>query len=181
MSQQIKIALVMAMSLFMEILDGTIVTTALPKMATTFSTSMSQISLLISAYLVTVAIFIPMSGWLANYFGKKKIWLLAVFLFTISSLGSALAPSFGVLLGMRMLQGFSGALMTPTARLIVFEKTPVDQLLKMTSYLVWPALIGSYNGWSNHYLFKLALDFFDQFANRYVDLDPRIFIDSVRP
>ncbi|EMF0307110.1 MFS transporter [Enterococcus hirae] len=141
MSQQIKIALVMAMSLFMEILDGTIVTTALPKMATTFSTSMSQISLLISAYLVTVAIFIPMSGWLANYFGKKKIWLLAVFLFTISSLGSALAPSFGVLLGMRMLQGFSGALMTPTARLIVFEKTPVDQLLKMTSYLVWPALI----------------------------------------
>lgn len=73
MSQQIKIALVMAMSLFMEILDGTIVTTALPKMATTFSTSMSQISLLISAYLVTVAIFIPMSGWLANYFGKKKI------------------------------------------------------------------------------------------------------------
>lgn len=141
MSQQIKIALVMAMSLFMEILDGTIVTTALPKMATTFSTSMSQISLLISAYLVTVAIFIPMSGWLANYFGKKKIWFLAVFLFTISSLGSALAPSFGVLLGMRMLQGFSGALMTPTARLIVFEKTPVDQLLKMTSYLVWPALI----------------------------------------
>lgn len=141
MSQQIKIALVMAMSLFMEILDGTIVTTALPKMATTFSTSMSQISLLISAYLVTVAIFIPMSGWLAKYFGKKKIWLLAVFLFTISSLGSALAPSFGVLLGMRMLQGFSGALMTPTARLIVFEKTPVDQLLKMTSYLVWPALI----------------------------------------
>ncbi|MCQ4503779.1 MFS transporter, partial [Vibrio parahaemolyticus] len=84
----------------MEILDGTIVTTALPKMATTFSTSMSQISLLISAYLVTVAIFIPMSGWLANYFGKKKIWFLAVFLFTISSLGSALAPSFGVLLGM---------------------------------------------------------------------------------
>lgn len=73
MSQQIKIALVMAMSLFMEILDGTIVTTALPKMATTFSTSMSQISLLISAYLVTVAIFIPMSGWLANYFGKKNL------------------------------------------------------------------------------------------------------------
>lgn len=79
MSQQIKIALVMAMSLFMEILDGTIVTTALPKMATTFSTSMSQISLLISAYLVTVAIFIPMSGWLANYFGKKKsgFWLFS--------------------------------------------------------------------------------------------------------
>lgn len=141
MSQQMKVALVMAMSLFMEILDGTIVTTALPQMARAFSTSMSQISLLISAYLVTVAIFIPMSGWLANYFGKKKIWLLAVLLFTCSSLGSAVAPSFTILLVMRMLQGFSGALMTPTARLIVFEKTPVDQLLKMTSYLVWPALI----------------------------------------
>ena len=117
MSKEIKLALLMATSLFMEMLDGTIVTTAQPQMAAYFHTSMSQISLLISSYLVTTAIFIPMSGWLASRFGNKRIWLSAILLFTISSMGSALSPNLSVLIVMRVLQGFSGALMTPTARL----------------------------------------------------------------
>ena len=141
MSKEIKLALLMATSLFMEMLDGTIVTTAQPQMAAYFHTSMSQISLLISSYLVTTAIFIPMSGWLASRFGNKRIWLSAILLFTISSMGSALSPNLSVLIVMRVLQGFSGALMTPTARLIVLEKAPTNMLLKMTSYFVWPALI----------------------------------------
>ncbi len=73
MTKEIKIALLMAASLFMEILDGTIVTTALPKMAQYFHTSSSTIALLVSVYLITVAIFIPLSGWMANRFGKKRI------------------------------------------------------------------------------------------------------------
>ena len=141
MSKEIKIALLMAASLFMEILDGTIVTTALPKMAQYFHTGPATISLLDSVYLITVAIFIPLSGWMANRFGKKRIWIVAVIIFTLSSLGNALAPNFAVLLIMRIVQGISGALMTPTARLIVLEKTPASRLLKMVSYLVWPALI----------------------------------------
>ena len=141
MTKEIKIALLMAASLFMEILDGTIVTTALPKMAEYFHTTSSTSSLLISVYLITVAIFIPLSGWMANRFGKKKIWIIAVIIFTISSLISAFAPNFSFLLLMRIFQGISGALMTPTARLIVLEKTPASQLLKMISYMVWPALI----------------------------------------
>ncbi|WP_411680187.1 MFS transporter [Clostridium thailandense] len=141
MRKEIKIALLMAASLFMEILDGTIVTTALPKMSNYFHTSTSTIALLISVYLITVAIFIPLSGWIANRFGKKKIWIIAVIIFTLSSLGSAAAPNFSFLLIMRIVQGISGALMTPTARLIVLEKTPAAQLLKMISYLIWPALI----------------------------------------
>lgn len=141
MSKQIKIALLMAASLFMEIMDGTIVITALPQMAKDFQTSIAQMSLLVSVYLVTVAIFLPLSGWIANYFGKKRIWLFAVLLFTVSSLGSALAKDFTFLLTMRIIQGVSGALMTPTARLIVLEKTPARDLLKMTSYFVWPALL----------------------------------------
>ncbi|GEK29671.1 MFS transporter [Furfurilactobacillus siliginis] len=131
----------MAASLFMEIMDGTIVTTALPSMAKYFKTGSATAALLVSIYLITVAIFIPLSGWLANRFGKKRIWLVAVALFTVSSLGSALAPSFGVLLTMRVLQGMSGAMMTPTARLIVLEKAPASRLLQLTSYLVWPALL----------------------------------------
>lgn len=141
MTKEIKIALLMAASLFMEILDGTIVTTALPKMAQYFNTTSSTISLLVSVYLITVAIFIPLSGWMANKFGKKKIWLVAVLIFTFSSLSNALCHSFYLLLLMRIIQGISGALMTPTARLIVLEKTPPSKLLKMVSYLVWPALI----------------------------------------
>ncbi|MCF6418418.1 MFS transporter [Furfurilactobacillus milii] len=141
MTKEIKIALLMAASLFMEIMDGTIVTTALPSMAKYFRTGSATVALLVSIYLITVAIFIPLSGWLADRFGKKRMWLLAVGLFTLSSLGSALAPTFAILLGMRVIQGMSGAMMTPTARLIVLEKTIPSQLLRMTSYLVWPALI----------------------------------------
>ncbi|OOM72031.1 MFS transporter [Clostridium sp. BL-8] len=141
MTKEIKIALLMAASLFMEILDGTIVTTALPKMAQYFHTGSATIALLVSVYLITVAVFIPLSGWMANRFGKKKIWIIAVIIFALSSLSSAVAPNFSFLLIMRIIQGISGALMTPTARLIVLEKTPASQLLKMFSYLIWPALI----------------------------------------
>ncbi|MGL4534930.1 MAG: MFS transporter, partial [Weissella cibaria] len=141
MSKEIKIALLMAASLFMDVMDGTIVTTALPKMAQTFNVSAATASLLVSTYMIAVAVFIPLSGWLAQRYGKKNIWLWAVVLFTLSSFGSAVAPNFTVLLIMRIVQGIAGAMMTPTARLMVLEKTPADQLLKMISYLVWPSLM----------------------------------------
>ena len=141
MSKEIKIALLMAASLFMDVMDGTIVTTALPKMAQTFNVSAATASLLVSTYMIAVAVFIPLSGWLAQRYGKKNIWLWAVVLFTLSSFGSAVAPNFTVLLIMRIVQGIAGAMMTPTARLMVLEKTQADQLLKMISYLVWPSLM----------------------------------------
>ncbi|TGE75881.1 MFS transporter [Weissella confusa] len=141
MSREIKVALLMAASLFMDVMDGTIVTTALPKMAQNFNVSAATIGLLVSTYMIAVAVFIPLSGWIAQRLGNKRIWLLAVALFTISSLGSALAPNFAVLLTMRVIQGIAGAMMTPTARLIVLEKTPANQLLRMISYLVWPSLV----------------------------------------
>lgn len=141
MSKEIKVALLMAASLFMEMLDGTIVTTALPKMSQYYHIGSSTIALLVSVYLVTSAIFIPLSGWMANRFGKKKIWIIAVIVFTLSSLANAMAPNFLFLLATRIIQGISGSLMTPTARLIVLEKTPASKLLVMVGYLVWPALI----------------------------------------
>ncbi|MGW7977717.1 MFS transporter [Staphylococcus xylosus] len=141
MNKEIKIALLMASSLFIEILDGTIVTTALPKIAEFFSIQVSTVSVLISVYFITVAVFIPLSGWAAKKYGKKNLWLVAVLGFTLSSLGNAIAPNFIILLVMRIIQGVSGALMLPTARLIVLESTPPNKMLKMTSYLVWPALI----------------------------------------
>ena len=107
-SKEIKIALLMAASLFMDVMDGTIVTTALPKMAQTFNVSAATASLLVSTYMIAVAVFIPLSGWLAQRYGKKNIWLWAVVLFTLSSFGSAVAPNFTVLLIMRIVQGIAG-------------------------------------------------------------------------
>lgn len=171
MSKEIKLALLMATSLFMEMLDSTIVTTALPQMSKYFHTTTSQISLLVSSYIVTTAIFIPMSGWLAHRFGNKKIWLTAILLFTLSSLGSAISPNFVTLISMRIIQGFAGALMAPTARLIVLEKTQTNMLLKMTGYFVWPALIApaiapiiggmivTYSSWHWIFLINLPIGF----------------------
>ncbi|WP_231036307.1 MFS transporter [Pectinatus sottacetonis] len=139
--KEIKTALLMAASLFMAMLDGTIVITALPRMAQYFNMSMATVSLLISAYLITSAIFIPLSAWMVSQFGKKKIWLAAVFIFTLSSLANAVAPNFCFLLLTRIIQGISSSLMLPTARLIVLEKAPTARLLEMVSYLIWPALI----------------------------------------
>lgn len=141
MSKQVRIALLMAASLFMEIMDGTIVTTALPSMARAMRVHSTTASLLISSYMITVAICIPLSGWISQHFGKRRIWLLAVVGFTLSSLGNALAVNFMMLLLMRVLQGAFGSLMTPTARIIVLEKTESSRLLQMTSYLIWPALV----------------------------------------
>ncbi|WP_353320820.1 MFS transporter [Apilactobacillus apinorum] len=131
----------MASSLFMQFLDATIVTTALPYIGRSLNVPTSSLSLTVSIYFITMAIFIPLSGWIAKRIGKKNAWLIATLLFVLSSLGDALAPSFAVLLISRFVQGFAGSLMTPTARLIMLERTPSNQLLRMANYLVWPALI----------------------------------------
>lgn len=141
MSKQVKVALLMSVALFIEMLDATIVTTALPEIRRALHTSTSAGSLIVSVYLVTVAVFIPLSGWLAKRYGKKTLWFWAVLLFMFSSLGSAMATGLIMLLVMRFIQGMSGALMVPTARLVVLESTPPKDLLRMISYVVWPALI----------------------------------------
>ncbi|MGQ2284473.1 MFS transporter [Leuconostoc pseudomesenteroides] len=135
------IPLLMGLSLFMEMLDSTIVTTALPQIKSSLQITSASASLIISIYMIAIAIFIPLSGWLAKKYGNKTIWLLAIIMFTISSVGSGLASNLTLMLSMRLLQGFSGALLVPIARLIVLENTPSQNLLKMISYVIWPALI----------------------------------------
>lgn len=140
-TKEVKIPLLMGISLFMEMLDSTIVTTALPQIKKDLLIPTSNSSLIITAYMITVAIFIPLSGWLSRKYGNKNIWSSAIFIFIISSLGSGLSSSLVFMLTMRGLQGFSAALIVPTARLIVLENTPSKELLKMISYVIWPALI----------------------------------------
>src|SRR4051812_37921585 len=100
-------------AMFMEILDGAIIAPALPAMARSFHTTVLELNVGISAYMLAVGIFIPASGWIADRFGTRRIFALAITLFTLSSALCGLTTDLGWFVAARVLQGFSGALMVP--------------------------------------------------------------------
>jgi EmrB/QacA subfamily drug resistance transporter len=138
---QRNLALLVAACFFMEMLDGTIVTTSAPKIAAALHVPAGSISVVITAYLVTLAALIPLGGWLASRFGARHIFLSAIALFTLSSLGCALSQHLAELVAMRVLQGAGGAMMVPVGRLLVLARTQKRDLMRVTAYLVWPGLI----------------------------------------
>lgn len=136
-----KTALVVAACLFMEMLDGTIITTATPAIANFFQVPVEKTSMLITAYMVALAVFIPLSGWLAQKYSEKKLFMFAILIFTLSSLGCALSFNYSMLVIMRIIQGIGGSMMVPVGRSIVLAKSKKENLLQIISYLVWPGLI----------------------------------------
>jgi len=127
-------------ALFMEILDGTILTTALPAMAQTFRTTAVALDIGISAYLLALGVLIPASGWLADRFGARRVFVAAIAIFTIASALCGQAQSVPEFVALRVLQGIGGAMMTPVGRLVVMRHTPREQLIATLSALIWPAL-----------------------------------------
>src|SRR4051794_28049237 len=115
------LALLVAGTYFMEILDGTIIATAAPGIAADLQVRPVDINLAMTAYLITLAVGIPISGWLAERFGARKVFTAAIAVFTISSLLCAVSPNLAVLCGARMLQGLGGAMMVPVGRLVVLR------------------------------------------------------------
>jgi EmrB/QacA subfamily drug resistance transporter len=136
-------ALLVAACFFMENLDGTIVTTAAPRIGRALSVPATSVSLVIAAYLVTLAVLIPLSGWLAARWGARPVFLAAIAIFTVASLGCALSTAFAELVAFRVAQGAGGAMMVPVGRLVVLSRSEKSQLLTVTSLLVWPGLIAS--------------------------------------
>ncbi|WP_245827827.1 MFS transporter [Sinomonas mesophila] len=136
-----RLALLVAATFFMEFLDGTALTTALPAIGADFAVAAADANVAITAYLVTVAMGIPFGSWLADRFGPRSVFTGAIGLFTIASLLCALSPSLGALTAFRALQGFAGAMMVPVGSLVVLRGTPKDELLKATAFLVWPGLL----------------------------------------
>jgi EmrB/QacA subfamily drug resistance transporter len=128
-------------AMFMEILDGAIIAPALPAMARDFGTTALELNIGISVYLLAVGIFIPASGWIADRAGSRKVFMLAIALFTLSSVGCGLTGELWSFMAMRALQGFSGALMVPVGRLVILKFTPKDRLMAAMSALIWPALV----------------------------------------
>jgi len=133
---------VVAGAFFMDGLDSSIISTSLPQMASSFSVSPPQMSAAITSYLVSLAIFIPISGWIADRFGARQVFCAAIAIFTLGSVFCGLSESLLELVAGRIVQGFGGAMMTPVGRLILTRTFPKDQLMRAMSYYMLPGMLG---------------------------------------
>lgn len=163
----IYVTALIASAFFMENLDGTIIATALPQMAKSFHVGAVNLNIGMTAYLLTLAVFIPISGWVADRFGARTVFATAIGIFTLSSLLCGIAHTLTQFTLMRILQGLGGAMMVPVGRLIVLRNTPKDKLTQAIAYITWPGLtalvlgpplggfITTYASW--HWIFFLNL------------------------
>jgi EmrB/QacA subfamily drug resistance transporter len=166
---QIIIATIVGMAFMMEQLDATIITTSTPQIAASLSQSPLRINLAITSYLLTLITFMPVSGWLADRFGARRVFCAALGIFTVGSMFCGLATSLPMLLAMRMLQGLGGGLMTPVGRLVLLRAFPRSQLVKAMTWFNIPVVIGptlgpvigglitTYTSW--HWIFFVNLPF----------------------
>lgn len=140
-SRRTALALLVAGTFFMENLDSTIITPAIPAMAKSFDVEPVALNTGVSAYMLTLGVFIPISGWVAQRFGARLVFALAIALFTLASVLCGLANSLPFFIVMRILQGIGGALMVPVGRLVVLSETPKKELVRAIAVLTWPALV----------------------------------------
>jgi EmrB/QacA subfamily drug resistance transporter len=133
---------VVAVALFMENLDATIVNTAVPTMSASLGVAPLSLKAVLTSYTLSLAVFIPISGWLADRFGTRSIFRLAVWLFLLGSLACGLAPNVSLLVAARVLQGIGGAMMTPVGRLALVRTFPRSEMLTTMNYVIIPALLG---------------------------------------
>jgi len=131
-----------AMAFFMQALDATILNTALPAIAQSLNRSPLAMQSAIISYTLTVAMLIPMSGWLADRFGTRRVFMVAVTLFTLGSLACALSNSLSMLVIFRVIQGIGGAMMMPVARLALLRAYPRSELLPVLNFVTMPGLVG---------------------------------------
>lgn len=192
------IALVVASTFFMALLDGVIINTALPQMAASFGVQPVELSIGVTVYMLTVAMFMPLSGWAADRFGARRIFLLAILVFTLASIGCASAGSLSQFALARAAQGIGGGMMIPIGRVIVLRHARKSELLQATALITWPALfapvigpviggfITEYASWRWNFLLNIPLGMIglvlvalvvpEQAASRERTLDARGFL-----
>jgi EmrB/QacA subfamily drug resistance transporter len=142
MRQDRLVPLIVATALFMENLDGTVISTALPPIAADLGEDPVNLKLAFTSYYLSLAVFIPVSGWSADRFGARRVFCAAMVVFTLASLGCGMAQSLEGLVAARALQGLGGALMIPVGRIIVLRAVDKSQLIHAMAYLTVPALVG---------------------------------------
>jgi EmrB/QacA subfamily drug resistance transporter len=134
--------LILAVSLFMENMDSTVIATSLAEIARDIGSEPIALKLALTAYLVALAIFIPISGWMADRFGAKNVFRGAMVVFMLGSIACAFSDSLFTFVLARFLQGMGGSMMTPVARLVLVRGTPRSELVSAMAWLTIPALIG---------------------------------------
>lgn len=137
----LAVALLVAGTAFMELLDGTIITTAAPRMAESFSVAAVDINVGISAYLLTLALLIPISGWVTERLGPRPVFAAAIAIFTVASILCGLCDGLWSFTAARVLQGAGGALMVPVGRLVVLRNAAKSDLVRLVAILTWPGLV----------------------------------------
>jgi len=160
---------IVAATFCMEYLDTTIIATALPQMARSFSVGPNEVSLGMTTYMLTLAVFIPISGWIADRFGSRTVFGSALVIFTIASVLCGYSTGIASFTAARVLQGMGGAMMVPVGRMIVVRNTEKSRLMQAISTLTWPAIVApvvgptvggfitTYASW--HWIFFLNVPF----------------------
>ncbi|NBT97308.1 MAG: DHA2 family efflux MFS transporter permease subunit [Methylocystaceae bacterium] len=134
--------LIVATALFMEQLDGTILATALPVMAADLHEDPVALKLALTSYFLSLAVFIPLSGWVADKFGARHVFRSAIVVFTLGSILCGFSNSLLTIIAARSIQGMGGAMMTPVGRLVLVRTAPRHELVRAMAWLAMPALIG---------------------------------------
>src|SRR6201994_468623 len=129
------VPMIVAVSLFMENMDSTVISTSLPAIARALDTNPLALKLAVTSYLLSLAIFIPASGWTADHFGPRNVFRIAIGVFILGSIGCAASHSLTQFVIARIVQGMGGAMMTPVGRLIMVRSVDKRQLLNAMSLL----------------------------------------------
>src|SRR6266700_339135 len=136
------VAMIVASAIIMQQIDATVITTALPQMAISLNSDPVRLSVAVTAYLLSLAVFIPVSGWAADRYGGRTVFRAAIGLFTLGSILCGLSNSVIELTAARVLQGLGGAMMVPVGRLVMFRSVERSEFVTAMAYLTVPALIG---------------------------------------
>jgi EmrB/QacA subfamily drug resistance transporter len=182
MNKQRLIPLIVATALFMENMDSTVIATSLPAIAADIGTSPLTLKLAITSYLLSLAVFIPASGWTADRFGARMVFSIAIAVFMVGSIGCALSTSVTDFVIARIVQGIGGAMMTPVGRLVLLRSIDKSALVNAMAWVTVPALVGpvigpplggfvtTYFSWHWIFLINIPIGLLGIFmAMRYID------------
>jgi len=140
-SKSTLIALLVAGAFFMENLDGTVIATALPQMGVSFHRNPVDLNMGMTAYMLMLAVFIPISGWVADRVGARTVFACAIVVFTLSSIFCGVSQGLWSFTAARIVQGIGGAMMVPVGRLVVLRTTEKHNLIHSIAYITWPGLV----------------------------------------
>lgn len=140
--QRALVPLIVAAALFMENLDSTVLSTSLPAIAADIGTDPIRLKLALTSYLLSLAVFIPASGWMADRFGARLIFRAAIAVFMLGSVLSGLSQNIEQIVMARVVQGMGGAMMVPVGRLVILRTVPKSEMVGSLAWLTMPALIG---------------------------------------